>query len=468
MRQVASGKVAFSNYDFKSPGPQGLSETSDMNQGTGLHKLEVYEYEGLYGYKDEEDGRNKARRRMEQIEAQAKSFKAEGDHRGVQPGRWFRLTKDYIGQNFGGAEGDNEFFVISVTHKVNNNFLNGKGKHADYSNELTCLRKAIPWRPEIGFNSKPVIVPGIDTATVVGPKGEEIHTDKYGRIKVHFHWDRRGKVDENSSCWLRVMTPWADSNFGIISLPRVGTEVVIQFLQGNPDRPLVIGQLYNQTHMPPWSLPNQKTQSGILTRSSKGGSAANANAFRFEDQKGQEEIWMHAEKNQRIEVENDESHWVGHDRKKTIDHDETTLVKHDRTETVDNDEKITVHNNRTERVDHDEDVSIGDNRSVTIGKNKTETIGMAKVMSIGALYQTTVGGAMNTTVAMAQAEEVALDKIVKVGKTISIEAGDELNITVGKSSLVMKSDGSITWNGVEIKVLGSGTVQIKGKEIHNN
>ena len=193
MRQVVSGKVALSNYDFKSPTPQYLSETSEMNQGGAIHKVEVYEYEGLYGYKDEVDGRNIARRRMEQIEAQGKQFHAEGDHRAVQPGRWFHLSKDFQGQSFADSAADNEFFILSVTHSAHNNFLSSVGQHASYSNSLSCLRRAIPWRPAIGFNSLQTRVPGIDTATVVGPPGEEIHTDKYARIKVHFHWDQRAQ-----------------------------------------------------------------------------------------------------------------------------------------------------------------------------------------------------------------------------------------------------------------------------------
>ena len=420
VRQIISGKVALSNYDFKSPTPQRLSETSDMNQGDAFYKAEVYEYEGLYGYKNEGDGRNIARRRMEQIEAQGKLFNAEGDHRGVQPGRWFRLTKDYVGQMLDGGAAANEFLVISATHTAHNNFLNSVGKHAAYSNKLTCLRRAIPWRPEMGFNSQPTLVPGIDTATVVGPKGEEIHTDKYGRIKVHFHWDRRGKVDEKSSCWLRVMTPWADSNFGMISLPRVGTEVVIQFLQGNPDRPLVIGQLYNQTHMPPWDLPNHKTQSGVLSRSSKGGTAANANAFRFEDAKGEEEIWMHAEKNQRIEVENDESHWVGHDRNKTIGHDEASTIQHDRTKFVGNDETNRIKANLSETI-------------------KADTIQQ-------------VGGAKNTL----------------VGKNYKVEAGDSFEITCGKAKFYMDKTGNVAITGENINITSNGPLQINGKPVDIN
>jgi type VI secretion system secreted protein VgrG len=319
-------------------------------------------------------------------------------------------------------------------------------------------------------------------------------------VRVQFHWDREGQYDDKSSAWVRVASTWAGSNFGFVAIPRIGQEVLVQFLDGNPDRPLITGRVYNQQNMPPWELPANQTQTGMLSRSSTGGEYENANAIRFEDKKGAEEVWLHAEKDQRIEVENDESHWVGHDRTKTIDRDETVHVKHDRTETVDNNETITVHNNRTERVDHNEtlsigdnrtedvgqnetisigqnqSVTIGDNRSVTIGGNKSETIaqakaesiGLGKALSIGLGYQTTVGGAMNTTVGLMQAEQVGLSKSVMVGNKFSITAGDELEITVGKSSLVMKSDGTVLINGTTFNFSASGPVQINGDPVDLN
>ena len=186
-----------------------------------------------------------------------------------------------------------------------------------------------------------------------------------------------------------MASPWAGTNFGGISIPRIGQEVIVDFENGDPDRPIIIGRVYNQLNMPPWELPGNQTQSGMLTRSSEGGGPANANALRFEDLKGKEEVWLHAEKDQRIEVENDESHWVGRDRTKTIDRDETNHIKRDRTETVDGHEKITihktrteevdldetltVHKNRTRRVDNNESIDIGDNRNKTVGKNEKDT-----------------------------------------------------------------------------------------------
>jgi type VI secretion system secreted protein VgrG len=161
-------------------------------------------------------------------------------------------------------------------------------------------------------------------------------------VKVFFHWDREGKKDENSSCWIRVSHPWAGKTWGGIAIPRIGQEVIVDFLEGDPDQPIITGRVYNAEQMPPYALPANKTQTGIKTRSSLSGTPDNFNEIRFEDLKGSEQLFIHAEKNQDIEVENDETHWVGHDRKKTIDHDETTHVKHDRTETVDNNEKISI------------------------------------------------------------------------------------------------------------------------------
>jgi type VI secretion system secreted protein VgrG len=369
----------------------------------------------------------------------------------------------------------------------------GGGGAGTYHCDFACVDSKVSFRP--GRITPKPMVEGPQTAVVVGPAGEEIYSDEYGRVKVQFHWDRYGEHNENSSCWVRVAQVWAGKNWGAMHVPRIGQEVIVEFLDGDPDRPIITGRVYNADQMPPWALPANQTQSGILSRSSKGGTGANANALRFEDKKGEEEVWLHAEKDQRIEVENDESHWVGHDRTKTIDHDETSHIKHNRTETVDNDETITIHNNRTERVDHNETISIGDNRtedvgtnetisigqnrtetvgknetiaigknrsetvgknesvsvggnqSVNVGKAKTESIALAKALSIGLGYQVSVGGAQNTTVGLMAAEQVGQSKSTNVGSTYSITVADELTITVGKAVLTMKSDGTISFNG---------------------
>jgi type VI secretion system secreted protein VgrG len=260
-------------------------------------------------------------------------------------------------------------------------------------------------------------VRGAQTAVVVGPAGEEIFTDKYGRVKVQFHWDRQGKNDANSSCWIRVGTLWAGKQWGVIHIPRIGQEVIVDFLEGDPDQPLIVGSVYNADTMPPYDLPANKTQSGVKSRSSLGGSPANFNEIRFEDKKGSEQLYIHAERNQDIEVEKDESHWVGHDRKKTIDHDETTHVKHDRTETVDNNETITIDQG---------------NRTVTLNMgNDSLTIKMGN--------QTTK---------------------INLGKS-ETEAMQSIELKVGQSSIKLDQTG-VTIQGMTINVQGQVMTQIKG------
>ena len=190
---------------------------------------------------------------------------------------------------------------------------------------------------------------GTQTAVVVGPAGEEIFTDKYGRVKVQFHWDREGKNDANSSCWVRVATLWAGKQWGTIQIPRIGQEVIVDFLEGDPDRPIIVGSVYNADQMPPYELPDNKTQSGIKSRSTLGGTPANFNELRFEDKKGSEQIYFHAEKDFTPVVENNESLTVGSNRTKSVGNDETTSIGHNRTETVGENESITIGRNQIDQ-----------------------------------------------------------------------------------------------------------------------
>ena len=424
-------------------------------------------------------------------------------------GRLFKLSKQAR------ADQNREYLVVGAHSRLDyNEYEAQEGAGADFTCSFTAMSSKEPYRPRRG-TPKP-FVQGPQTAIVVGPEGDEIYTDNFGRVKVQFHWDRLGKQDQNSSCWMRVSHPWAGKNWGMVAIPRIGQEVIVDFLEGDPDRPIITGRVYNAEQMPPYELPANKTQTGIKTRSSLSGTPANFNEIRFEDKKGAEQLFIHAEKNQDIEVENDETHWVGHDRRKTIDHDETTHVKHDRTETVGNNETIAIGVNRTETVGNNETISIGVNRteqvganetitiganrtetvganeSVTIGGNQTETVaiakaetvGAAKALTIGAAYQVSVGAAMNTTVGLSQSEQVGITKSVivgdsydtKVGTDYVLEAGDSITLKVGQSVLVMKKDGTVTLNGKDIGIKASGDVQLdaagnianKASTIHNN
>jgi type VI secretion system secreted protein VgrG len=249
---------------------------------------------------------------------------------------------------------------------VEGDFHSGdRNVESHYSNTFTCFPVALRYHP--ARTSMKARVWGCQTAVVVGPAGEEIYTDDKGRIKVQFHWDREGHNDAASSCWIRVASFWAGQGWGAIHIPRIGQEVVVDFLEGDPDCPIVVGSVYNAVKTPPYSLPDNKTQSGIKSRSSKGGGTANYNEIRFEDKKGSEEILIHAEKDLTTEVEHDETRTVQHDRSVTVGNNETKNVgaKQD----------ITIGSSKTEQVGSDKSLTVGGSETRTIASNRSVTIG---------------------------------------------------------------------------------------------
>lgn len=476
VRRMAPAQMTVASFNFKYPRSARASRDTLNRQGSAP-PLEVYENTGSYGFRHLDDGEALAQRRMEECEAKAQQFEAQGNDRTAQPGRWFTLSGHFAGTP------PTRYLILSVRHFASNNYHQGRNATSHYSNSFCCIERNVPWRPGRNFHSKEPKIYGVQTAIVVGPPGEEIYTDGYGRVKVQFHWDRLGSFDDKSSPWIRVVSSWAGANFGHISLPRIGMEVVVQFLDGNVALPIITGCVYNARNMPPWELPANKTQSGMLSRSSKKGDATHANALRFEDKKDCEELWLHAEKDQRIEVEHDESHWVGHDRRKTIDRDETVHVKRHRTVTVGQDETITVHGHRKERVDQNEQIDIGGDRREHVHGNeqvqidgfrservllaKEESIGLAKALTIGAAYQTTVMGAMNTSVVMTQTEQIGMSKTVMVGADSALSATSSHTVTVGTSSITV-TPGRIELQADEIIIRGRSKVQLHGDDIDNN
>ena len=306
----------------------------------------------------------------------------------------------------------------------------------------------------------PVVTPrpktsGVESATVVGPAGEEIHTDELARVRVHFHWDRESRMNERSSCWIHVSQPWGGSGFGGTALPRVGQEVIVDFLGGDPDRPVITGRLYTGLQTTPYKLPDNKTQSGLKSRSSPGGGGDNYNELMFEDRKGQELLRMQAEKDLDKLVKNDEKVKIGHDRQKRVEHDDTLSVGNDRTRDVGHDETVTIGNDRTRQVGHDETLTIGNDRtrtvandesvsvgadqSVDVSRNRTRTVGMNETVTIGANNTRTV--AMNETlfVGSNQNEQIGGSRSVKVKKSHNEKIGKSKTVKVGmaKTETVM-------------------------------
>ena len=458
-QRIETGQVMLTDYDWMKPAAS-LRKQAKADGRNRPQSLEIYDIP--FHYTAPAEGERYAGLRLQEQGARARLVEGGGPVRALAVGHRFTLKEHPQPAENG------EYLTVATSFDVT---LGGYSS-ADGETKVECRFLAIPskqvYRSE--RTAARTRVPGPQTARVVGPAGEEIYTDQYGRVKVHFAWDRLGAADEKSSCFVRVATPWAGAGRGWISVPRIGDEVVVDFIEGDPDRPLITGSVYNATNMPPWALPANKTQSGLLTRSSKGGAAqSNANALRFEDKKGSEQVWLHAEKNQDIEVENDETHWVGHDRSKTVDHDETTHVKHDRTETVDNNESITIGVNRSESVGKNEDISIGDNRSesvgknetISIGKNRDETVGENENLSIGKNREHSIGKEEKLTVGDNRSTQVGKDDKMQVGKKWVVQAGDEISFVTGSASITMKKDGTISIKGKDITITGSGKIGIK-------
>ncbi len=552
-RQLDTGQYASADSDFKAIKKklEAAGGTPDTHE---LAEFEAFEFAG--GYFSGGDADDKGKLRGEELGARRQRHWALTPWPDVAAGRSFRFENDPDGKR------DGDYVIAACTFVASHPGYEGADFQEPRVSVSALLREALDddavladtrgafeaivartpslqaglpgacaflltvFPVDVPFRAPRltprVVMPGPQSAIVVGPAGEEIHADDFGRVKVHFHWDRYDRSNEKSTCWVRVSQPWAGKGWGGYFIPRIGQEVIVDFLNGDPDRPLIMGRVYNDDQPIPFGTP---TQSGFRTRSTPKGSAANCNEFRFEDKKGAEQVYLHAEKNQDIEVENDETHWVGHDRSKTVDHDETTHVKHDRTETVGHNETITIGVDRSEKVGSNETIAIGVNRTETVGSNETITIGSNRTITVGAsetatvaLQRThtvgvnetiTVGAAQEITVGAMQAvtvgasqtvnvganqsssiganrsvdvganlstnvgknetrsvgegrtSSVGKDDALSVGKNLVITAGDSISITTGSASITMKKDGTIVIKGKDITIDASGKINAK-------
>lgn len=348
-QQLRSGKYTLRDYNFQLPGKNletSVPIVTTVSAGKVTHRLdiadtsaqEIYDYPGEYALRFDgitsgggeqpsnldkifTDNERTVKIRMQQEEAGALLIDGESDAAAMMAGHRFDLARH--------RHGDGTYVLVSVEHRARlpEAGRSGSGFSFEYSNRFTCIPHGLPFRPE-RLTPRPRVA-GCQTAIVVGPAGEEIFTDRYGRVKVQFHWDRAGANDSNSSCWLRVVTPWSGKHWGMIHIPRIGQEVVVDFMEGDPDRPIIIGMVYHPDSMPPWDLPEHKTRSGIQTRSTQDGSASNFNELRFEDLKGKEHVYLHAERNLRVAVERNEVHTVGQHHGSRVKGGRAVLVEGD-------------------------------------------------------------------------------------------------------------------------------------------
>ena len=494
MQEIRPGKYCINDFNFEIPGTDMKVDVS-TRQMLGPGEREIYDYPGLYTKKAQ--GERLTTIRMEEEETKITTITGSSDCRAFTSGYKFNLS-DYYREDM-----DKKDYVLThIEHEVREvsdyygASIESMGSEMPYINRFKCIPFEVPYRPSRD-TVKPV-VRGTQTAIVVGPAGEEIYTDEHGRIKVQFHWDREGEKDENSSCWIRVSQAWAGAGWGAMHIPRINQEVIVDFLEGDPDRPIITGRVYHGTNTPPYPLPDEKTKSTIKSDSSLGGGGSNE--IRFEDKKGEEEVYLHGQKDWTIAIENDKNQTVGHDESLSVGNDKT----------------IEIGANHTESIGANMSIKVGKNKTETVTINTAETIGVAKELTIGGAYQVTVGAAMNETIGAAKAEEIGAAKSVNIGanssenigknksvdagknisqsagKDVSVQSGkkmalnagddfaisggkggiidikDQLTIKCGSASITLKKNGDITIKGKKINVKGSGDVVIKGSKIAEN
>ncbi|EHO3675471.1 type VI secretion system tip protein VgrG [Salmonella enterica] len=345
---LRTGQWVLDDFDFTKPRSL-LANTVANPRETGHAIYEHYEWPG--DYFDKSEGEMLTRIRMEAQRSPGSRVLGGGNIRTLMTGYTFTL------ENYPTAEVNQEYLLMQTLLFVQDNAQHsGQDQHFTFSTRFELHPTREVFRPQRTV-SKPH-TKGPQSAIVTGPAGQEIWTDQYGRVKVQFGWDRYGKMDENSSCWIRVSYPWAGKGFGMIQIPRIGQEVLVDFKNGDPDLPIIVGRTYNQDTMPPWGLPGMASQSGIFSHSLYGG-PTNGNMLRFDDKTGAEEVKFHAEKDLNTTVKNNETHTVMVDRTKTIIKNETN--------------------------------SIGEDRNTTVTKNDGLSVKLAQTINIGTTYRLDVG-----------------------------------------------------------------------------
>ena len=424
-QELRSGSWALTDFNFETP-LTTVTVSVDSLVKTWKKELQVYDYPA--GCDSKGDTEAIARVRMEAEESWQQVARANTTCRAFLPGFKFELV-DHPDQSQ-----DREWLITQVDHEATaSGYRAGQtDEPSRYSNQVVCIPSDVPFHPP-RLARRP-FVQGPQTALVVGPKGDEIYPDKFGRVKVQFHWDRAGKYDEDSSCWIRVSQAWAGKGWGAVSLPRIGQEVIVDFLEGDPDQPIITGRVYNGEEMPPYALPDEMTKTVLKTNSSKGGEGFNE--FRFEDKKGEEQIFMHAEKNLDIRVKNNEYETVTKDFHLIVEQDKFEHTKNDHQETIDRDYVQSVGRDHHLKVSGKQAMEVTGSRSLKVSGDVAEQFGQN------------------------YSSQVSMAAYLKAGMTIVLEAPSGITLKCGGNSVVLDPSG--------VTIAASGLVTIQGSMVMIN
>jgi type VI secretion system secreted protein VgrG len=463
---VRPGKVTLADYNDTMPKKIEASSIGATAKASSKG-LALYDYPGKFDAAA--SGDRFARLRLEAEEALACVATGVTNYRGLGSGQKLDVTGHYNG------DVNQSYHILSVTHS---GFVGGYRAGAAgasemgsrYESRFSAIPHKVPYRP-IQRTPK-AVVQGTQTAVVVGPSNEEIYVDKYSRVKVQFFWDRNGENNEKSSCWVRVSSAWAGKNWGAIHIPRIGQEVIVDFLEGDPDRPIITGRVYNAEQLPPYGLPDNGTQSGIKSRSSKKGGPENANELRFEDLKGSEQIFLHAEKDLSTVVLNDETRDVQHDRTTTIKNNDTKTVKEGNESTTiekgNRSVKVSKGNQEIMVAEGDETYTIDKGKqTVTIDKDRSITIKTGNdslTVQTGNLSTSVDKGNVKSEVKMGNHEtKVSMGNVTLKAAlgSITYDAMQGIELKVGGSSIKIGPDG-ITIKGPKVAIQADTMADIKG------
>ncbi|HED35101.1 MAG TPA: type VI secretion system tip protein VgrG [Gammaproteobacteria bacterium] len=432
-----SGQWAQNDYNFETPRASLNTQVSTLLDSVFAEKkYQQYDYPGRYDSTLAGDELTLLRMQMEEVSHE--TIECDSTCRTLKTSGTFKVKKHADKTEVGRS-----YAITTIWHEASDaSYLHdNKSDHTYYRNTFTCIPAETIFRPPVTHPKR--TIHSTQTAVVVGPKGEEIYTDEYGRVKVQFHWDRVGENNEMSSCWIRVAQSSAGNKWGAVYVPRIGQEVLITFLDGDPDRPLITGSVYNAYQMPPYNLPANKTQSGVRTRSSKGASAANFNEMRFEDRKGDEHIFVHAEKDHDIQVKNDRREHIFNDRHKTVEKDQYEITKRDHHTVIGKD--------RIEEVQSSSYLGIARDYVQKIGQNVMRTV------NGGEMHR--VKGSRTRDVMGSEGIDIKRSRSVKVGNEL-YHKGPNL-VYEGEREITIKAPGGF------IKIDASG-VTIVGKKVKIN
>lgn len=437
--QYCSGSYAQTDFDFEKFNQSLVTESPSRISLPNNSAFDRFAYPGLY--RDNSVGRALTTLRMQQEEMNFQKIYANSNIHFLEVGKVFTLESEENARDNG-----NKFVVTEVHQAASNPSLyEGQPPGQVYSNQFCCIPADVVFRPA-SVTPKPRM-DGVQTAVVVGPAGEEIYTDKYGRIKVQFHWDRYGNKDENSSCWMRVATQWAGSKWGTIGIPRIGQEVVVTFVNGDPDQPMVIGSVYNSANMPPFALPSGKTVAGMKSRSTNSDGSA-FNEMSIDDTKDSEQIKIHAQK----------------DFNTTVGHDLTSSTKNNATYNVDVDMSSTVGGNKSSAVQGNEERTVSGNQTTTVQGNQSDAVNGDVDRTVGGKVTSSVGASESHQVGSTQELNVGSKQSVSVGtdQEVSVGANQKVNIGAKQEVSAMAQDVSISTNATmsALDISVTGTTQI--------